>query len=235
MGKLSLVPTPIGNLDDITLRAISTLKSVDVILCEDTRHSAKLLQHHGIANQLRPFHQHNEHKVTDAIVSQLQSGQNMALITDAGTPGISDPGYLLVRACIENNVDVECLPGATAVIPAIVGSGLPSEKYVYLGFPPQKKGRQTFWQELATEERTMVMYESPHRIQKALKEASEVFGEDRKAVVVRELSKLHETYHRNTLKELFEMGEKQAFKGEIVLVIEGSNHFEKRQKDALKS
>lgn len=144
MGKLSLVPTPIGNLDDITLRAIKTLKSVDVILCEDTRHSAKLLQYHGITNQLRPFHQHNEHKVTDAIVSQIQAGQNMALITDAGTPGISDPGYLLVRACIENNVAVECLPGATAVIPAIVGSGLPSEKYVYLGFPPQKKAAKRF-------------------------------------------------------------------------------------------
>lgn len=230
MSQLTLVPTPIGNLEDITLRAINVLKSADLILCEDTRHSAKLLQHLGISNQLRSFHQHNEHKVTDGLVEQIQSGTHIALITDAGTPGISDPGYLLVRACIEKDVQVECLPGATAIIPAIVGSGLPSEKYVYLGFPPQKKGRQTFWKELAVEPRTMVMYESPHRIQKALKEAAEFLGEDRNAVVVRELTKVYETYHRNTLVELFNQGEQQPYKGEIVLVIEGFEHFTKRQK-----
>jgi 16S rRNA (cytidine1402-2'-O)-methyltransferase len=231
MSNLTLVPTPIGNLDDITLRAIKVLQSVDLILCEDTRHSSRLLQHHGISNQLRAFHQHNEHKVTDSLVEQIKSGTSMALITDAGTPGISDPGYLLVRACIDSDVQVECLPGATAIIPAIVGSGLPSEKYVYLGFPPQKKGRQTFWHELAEEPRTMVMYESPHRILKALKEAAEVFGTERKAVVVRELTKMFESFHRHTLGELIELGEKQAFKGEIVLVIEGLQHFEKQNKE----
>jgi 16S rRNA (cytidine1402-2'-O)-methyltransferase len=233
MSRLTLVPTPIGNLDDITLRAIKVLQSADLILCEDTRHSSRLLKHHGISNQLRAFHQHNEHKVTDSLVEQISAGTSMALITDAGTPGISDPGYLLVRACIESNVVVECLPGATAIIPAIVGSGLPSEKYVYLGFPPQKKGRQTFWQELAEESRTMVMYESPHRILKALKEAIEVFGPDRKAVVVRELTKIHETFHRETLANLLVIGQEKAFKGEIVLVIEGLAHFDKRNKESV--
>jgi len=160
-GKLTLVPTPIGNLDDITLRALSVLKEADVILCEDTRHSGQLLKHHGIENKLSPFHQHNEHKVTERLVEQMQSGTHMALVTDAGTPGISDPGYLLVRASIEAEIQVAVLPGATAVITAIVGSGLPSDRYTYLGFPPQKKGRQTFWKSLEEEAHTMVMYESP--------------------------------------------------------------------------
>lgn len=220
-GKLTLVPTPIGNLDDITLRAMHVLRAVDVILCEDTRHSGKLLQHHDISNRLQPFHQHNEHKVTDRLVEAMLGGSNMALITDAGTPGISDPGFLLVRACVAAGVPVEVLPGATAVIPAIVGSGLPSERYLYLGFPPQKKGRQTFWSTLADCPYTMVIYESPHRIQKALKEAAAVMGDDRKACVVRELTKMHETYHRGTLAELLNQGEAQPYKGEIVIVIEG--------------
>ena len=222
MSQLILVPTPIGNLDDITLRAIKVLKEVDLILCEDTRHSGKLLQHHGISNKLVPFHQHNEHKVTANLIDQIKSGTRMALITDAGTPGISDPGFLLVRAAIEQNIPVEVLPGATAVIPALVGSGFSSERYVYLGFPPQKKGRQTFWLSLAQEQRTMVMYESPHRILKALKETSEVFGPDRRACVVRELTKMFETYHRGTLSELLLEGESNKYKGEIVLVIEGA-------------
>ncbi len=222
MSQLILVPTPIGNLDDITLRAIKVLKEVDLILCEDTRHSGKLLQHHGISNKLVPFHQHNEHKVTASLIDQIKSGTRMALITDAGTPGISDPGFLLVRAAIEQNIPVEVLPGATAVIPALVGSGFSSERYVYLGFPPQKKGRQTFWLSLAQEQRTMVMYESPHRILKALKETSEVFGPDRRACVVRELTKMFETYHRGTLSELLLEGETNKYKGEIVLVIEGA-------------
>ncbi|NQV54127.1 MAG: 16S rRNA (cytidine(1402)-2'-O)-methyltransferase [Flavobacteriales bacterium] len=229
-GILTLVPTPIGNLDDITFRAVQVLKTVDLILCEDTRHSGKLLQHIGVENKLSPFHQHNEHKVTERLVDQLIGGTNMALVTDAGTPGISDPGYLLVRACIERDIRVEVLPGATAIIPAIVGSGLPCEKYLYLGFPPQKKGRQTFWRELTDTEHTMVMYESPHRIQKALREAAEVFGNERRACVVRELSKVYESYHRGTLEELHALGEAQAYKGEIVLVIEGTHHAEKRKK-----
>lgn len=230
MGKLILVPTPIGNLYDITLRAIEVLKSADVILCEDTRHSARLLQHHAIENKLVSFHQHNEHKVTQKLVEQLSNGVVMALITDAGTPGISDPGFLLVRACIANDIAVEVLPGATAIIPAVAGSGLPCERYTYLGFPPQKKGRQTFWKELTDEQHTMVMYESPHRIQKALKEASEIFGPSRKACVVRELSKVYETYHRGTLEELIALGESTPYKGEIVLVIEGKSHADKKPK-----
>lgn len=229
-GKLTLVPTPIGNLDDITLRSIKTLSEVDAILCEDTRHSGKLLAHHGISNKLQPFHQHNEHKVCDRLVDDMQSGTHYALVTDAGTPGISDPGFLLVRACIEAGLQVEVLPGATAVIPALVGSGFSSEKYVYLGFPPQKKGRQTFWKELEEETKTMVMYESPHRINKALKEAAATFGDDRLACVAREISKMFETYHRGTLLELLAIGEQTAYKGEIVLLIEGKNQFDKRQK-----
>jgi 16S rRNA (cytidine1402-2'-O)-methyltransferase len=221
MAKLTLVPTPIGNLEDITLRALRVLQTCDLILCEDTRHSAKLLQHHGISNKLVPFHQHNEHKITERLVDQLKAGANMALITDAGTPGISDPGYLLVRACIQATISVEVLPGASAVIPAVVGSGLPCERYYYLGFPPQKKGRQTFWAQLAEFEHTMVMYESPHRIAKALMEAREHFGAERQACVVRELSKIHEHFHRGTIEDLLEEAQAGIYKGEIVLVIGG--------------
>lgn len=230
-GKLILVPSPIGNLDDITLRALQVLKSVNVILCEDTRHSGKLLRHHGIDNNVQPFHQHNEHKVTDRWVDSMLNGNQLALITDAGTPGISDPGYLLVQAAIAAGVDVEVLPGPTAFVPAVVASGLSCERFVYLGFPPQKKGRQTFWLGLAQQAYTMVMYESPHRIQKALAEAIEALGGDRQAAVVRELSKMHETYHRGSLAELKSIGEKQTYKGEIVLVIEGLKAYEKRLKN----
>lgn len=233
MSQLILVPTPIGNLDDITLRAIKVLSEVDLILCEDTRHSGKLLQHHGISNKLVPFHQHNEHKITANLIDQLKSGTRMALITDAGTPGISDPGFLLVRAAIEEDIKLEVLPGATAVIPALVGSGFSSERYVYLGFPPQKKGRQTFWKELADIEYTMVMYESPHRILKALKEAADIFGADRQACIVRELTKMFETYHRGTLETLIAAGEETPYKGEIVLLIEGKSQAEKRKKAEL--
>jgi 16S rRNA (cytidine1402-2'-O)-methyltransferase len=230
-GKLILVPSPIGNLDDITLRALQVLKSAASILCEDTRHSIKLLKHHGIENTLHPFHQHNEHKVTARWITNMKNGDQIALITDAGTPGISDPGYLLVHAAIEAGISVEVLPGPTAFVPAVVASGLSCERFIYLGFPPQKKGRQTFWAGLAEQAYTMVMYESPHRIQKALTEAMGTFGKDRQATVVRELSKLHETYHRGTLADLKALGEDQAYKGEIVLVIEGLKAYEKRLKN----
>lgn len=229
-GKLILVPSPIGNLDDISLRAIQVLRSADGILCEDTRHSGKLLKHHEIENKLHPFHQHNEHKVTERWVDAMKGGSQLALLTDAGTPGISDPGYLLVHAAIASDIQVEVLPGATAFVPAVVASGLSCERFLYLGFPPQKKGRQTYWKELEDQPYTMVMYESPHRINKALREALEVLGEDRQAAVVRELSKLHENYHRGSLKTLLELGEQQGYKGEIVLVIEGDRQYQKRLK-----
>ena len=229
-GKLYIIPTPIGNLADITIRAIETLKSVDAILCEDTRHSGKLLQHHGVENKLISFHQHNEHKALNSMIQRLESGENLALVSDAGTPGISDPGFLLVRAAIEAEFEIEVLPGASAHVTALVGSGLPSEKYVYLGFPPQKKGRQTFWRSLEDQELTMVLYESPHRILKSLVEAGEVLGTDRLACVARELSKIHETYHRSSLQGLIEECEKTPIKGEIVLIIEGKAHYEKRNK-----
>lgn len=223
MTKLSLVPTPIGNMDDITLRAIKVLKEAEAILCEDTRHSRKLMAHHGINTPLVAFHQHNEHRLTPQIVNQLKGGRQLAMISDAGTPGISDAGFLLVRACIKEDIPVECLPGATAVIPAIVGSGLPCDRFVYMGFPPQKKGRQKFWLSLAEETRTMVMYESPHRIQKALEEAAGFFGPQRQACVVRELTKVYETYHRGSLSELIQTGAETPYKGEIVLVIAGKD------------
>ena len=229
-GKLTLVPTPIGNLDDITLRAINTLKEADLILCEDTRHSGTLLRHHQIENKLQPFHQHNEHKVLERWVGALESGSNLALISDAGTPGISDPGYLLVREAIERQITVEVLPGPTAFVPAIVGSGLSCERFTYLGFPPQKKGRQTFWQSVKEVDHTIVLYESPHRIMKALEEAQEHLGGDRKAALVRELSKLHESYHRGTIDSLIEAGKKEAFKGELVLALEGLGQYYKRMK-----
>jgi len=231
VSKLSLVPTPIGNLDDITLRALQVLKTADAILCEDTRHSKKLMMHYGIDTPLVAFHQHNEHRMLAQFIKQLKEGRHLALVSDAGTPGISDAGYLLVRECIREEILVECLPGATAIIPAIVGSGLPCDRFVYLGFPPQKKGRQTFWRSLTEEGRTMVLYESPHRIQKALEEAREVFGAERQACVVRELTKIYETYHRGTLSELILLGTQTAYKGEIVLVIEGKHLKDKRTEE----
>ena len=217
--KLYIVPTPIGNLEDITLRAIRILKEVDLILAEDTRTSGKLLKHFEIDTKKAPYHQFNEHKVLDGLVYRLQNGESMALITDAGTPGISDPGFLLVRACIQNDIEVECLPGATAFVPALVNSGLPSDKFFFEGFLPHKKGRQTRLKELAEFPNTIVFYESPHRLVKTLGQLIEHFGSDRKASVSRELSKIHEENVRGTLHEVLAYFEKKQVKGEIVIVV----------------
>jgi 16S rRNA (cytidine1402-2'-O)-methyltransferase len=219
---LYLVPTPIGNLADMTFRAVEVLKSVDVILCEDTRTSGKLLKHFEIQKPLQPYHQHNEHKVATGIAERLEQGESMALITDAGTPGISDPGFLLLRLCVEKEIGVQTLPGANAIIPALVNSGLPCDKFVFEGFLPHKKGRQTRFKFLAEEERTMVFYESPHRLIKTLKQLNEFLGE-RKASVSREISKMHEETVRGTFLELVEYYENNTLKGEIVLVVEGKS------------
>jgi 16S rRNA (cytidine1402-2'-O)-methyltransferase len=202
MGKLYLVPTPIGNLKDITFRAIEVLKEVDLILAEDTRTSGKLLKHFEINTHMHSHHMHNEHKTTEGIVKRLQSGENIALISDAGTPAISDPGFLLTRACVEAGIEVDCLPGATAFVPALVNSGLPNDKFVFEGFLPVKKGRQTRLQILAEETRTIIFYESPHKLLKTLTQFVENFGEDRQISVSRELSKLHEETIRGTTKEV---------------------------------
>jgi 16S rRNA (cytidine1402-2'-O)-methyltransferase len=223
VGKLILVPTPIGNLQDITLRAITVLKAADIILAEDTRVSSKLLRHLEIDKKLSSHHKFNEHKTADSIVAKMEQGYTVALISDAGTPAISDPGFLLVRACVEKNVEVECLPGPTALIPALAVSGLPTEKFVFEGFLPQKKGRQTRLKILAEEPRTMVIYESPHRLVKALTQFSEYFGEDRKACVCRELSKMFEEIKRGTVTELLEYYTAHPPKGEIVIVVEGKS------------
>jgi 16S rRNA (cytidine1402-2'-O)-methyltransferase len=220
-GKLILVPTPIGNLDDITLRAIDVLKSADIILAEDTRVSSKLMNHLGIVKKLTPHHKFNEHKSLGFVLAKLEEGNKVALISDAGTPGISDPGFLLVRACVEKGFEVECLPGATALIPALAVSGLPSDRFVFEGFLPQKKGRQKRLQELASESRTIILYESPYRLQKALEQLCSVFGETRNACVCRELSKLFEEIKRGTVKELLEYYSQHPPKGEIVIVVEG--------------
>lgn len=222
MSKLFIVPTPIGNLEDITLRAIRTLKEVDAILAEDTRHTVKLLRHLEIEKPLISHHLHNEHKTTERIVQRLEAGETMALVSDAGTPAISDPGFLLVRECIKNKIDVECLPGATAFVPALVNSGLPSDSFVFEGFLPQKKGRQTKLLSLKEEKRTIILYESPFRLVKTLQQLMEVFGEDREASVSRELTKIHEENARGTLKELKEHFEQKTVKGEIVMVIKGN-------------
>lgn len=221
MSKLYLVPTPIGNLKDMTFRAVDVLNSVDVILCEDTRTSGKLLKHYEIQKPLQSYHQHNEHKITDSLVRRIETGESMAVITDAGTPGISDPGFFLVRACIENGIEVECLPGATAFVPALVNSGFPSDKFIFEGFLPVKKGRQTRLKFLAEETRTIVFYESPHRLLKTLKQLQEFFEEDRNASVSREITKLHEETVRGTLSELQSYYENHTLKGEIVLIVEG--------------
>lgn len=220
-GKLILVPTPIGNLEDITLRAISVLKKADLILAEDTRVSAKLLNHLGIEKKLSPHHKFNEHKSINSLISKLQQGNIIAMISDAGTPGISDPGFLLTRACVENEIQVECLPGPTALIPALAVSGLPTERFVFEGFLPQKKGRQTRLIQLAEECRTMVFYESPYRLVKSLSQFSEFFGSDRKACVCRELSKFFEEIKRGTVEELCGYYATNPPKGEIVIVVEG--------------
>ncbi len=222
-GKLILVPTPIGNLEDITLRAINVLKSVDMILAEDTRVSARLLKHLEIDKKLTPHHKFNEHKTINSLVSRLLQGAQIAMISDAGTPAISDPGFLLVRACVENNIEVECLPGATALIPALAVSGLPTEKFVFEGFLPQKKGRQKRLTQLAEESRTIVFYESPYRLVKALNQFAEFFGSDRRAVVCREISKIYEEKKRGTVTELSEYYTANPPKGEIVIVVEGKS------------
>lgn len=221
MGKLYLVPTPIGNLDDMTFRAVKVLKEVDLILAEDTRTSSKLLHHFGIQNQLSSHHKFNEHKTVSQVVERIQAGENIALISDAGTPGISDPGFLLVKNCIDQNVDIECLPGATALIPALVNSGLPSDRFCFEGFLPVKKGRQKKLKSLVEEERTMIFYESPFRLVKTLEQFCEFFGEERKASVSRELSKLYEENFRGTLVEVLEHFKSKTIKGEIVIVVEG--------------
>ncbi|MDC6362202.1 MULTISPECIES: 16S rRNA (cytidine(1402)-2'-O)-methyltransferase [Flavobacteriaceae] len=221
MGKLYLVPTPIGNLEDITLRAIKVLKEVDIILAEDTRTSGKLLKHFEIHTQLQSHHMHNEHKQVDALVQKLKGGATLALISDAGTPAISDPGFLLTRACVENHIEVECLPGATAFVPALVNSGLPNDRFVFEGFLPIKKGRQTRMQQLAEESRTMVFYESPHKLIKTLTQFVEYFGEDRPVSVSRELTKLYEETVRGTLNEVLSHFTDKPPKGEFVVVVGG--------------
>ena len=218
---LYLVPTPLGNLKDITLRALEVLQQVDVILCEDTRTSSKLLQHFNIQKPLSPYHQHNEHKIVAHITEQLAAGKTMALITDAGTPGISDPAFLLVRECIRNNIKVECLPGATAFVPALVNSGLPINRFVFEGFLPLKKGRQTLMKQLAEEERTMVFYESPMRLLKTLNEFIQYFGAERQGSVSRELTKMFEENFRGTLQQVHDHFSNKTIKGEIVIVVQG--------------
>jgi 16S rRNA (cytidine1402-2'-O)-methyltransferase len=218
---LYLVPTPIGNLKDITLRSLEVLKDVDVILAEDTRTSSHLLKHYQINKPLTPYHQHNEHKVLQHLIAQLQQGKRMALVTDAGTPGISDPAFLLVRECIKANVKVESLPGATAFVPALVNSGIPTNRFCFEGFLPLKKGRQTIFKKLATEKRTMIFYESPMRLVKTLEEMIVYFGENRLCSVSRELTKLFEENKRGTLLEVVNHFKEKSIKGEIVLVVAG--------------
>lgn len=218
---LYLVPTPIGNLKDITFRAIEILQAVDVILCEDTRTSSKLLKHYNISKPVSPYHQHNEHKIVQHIAEQMQAGKTFALITDAGTPGISDPAFLLVRECIKQNIKVECLPGATAFVPALVNSGLPTNSFVFEGFLPLKKGRQTKLKQLAEEQRTIVVYESPMRLVKSLEEFAIYFGATRMCCITRELSKMFEENKRGTLQEVADYFKAKTVKGEIVIVVAG--------------
>jgi 16S rRNA (cytidine1402-2'-O)-methyltransferase len=221
MSKLYIVPTPIGNLEDMTFRAIKVLQEVDLILAEDTRTSGKLLKHFEITTPMQSHHMHNEHKMVDRIVERLKSGENIALISDAGTPAISDPGFLLTRACVENQIEVDCLPGATAFVPALVNSGFPNDKFVFEGFLPIKKGRQTRLQLLAEETRTMIFYESPHKLIKTLTQFAAYFGEDRKVSVSRELTKLYEETIRGTLKDLLSHFETKTPRGEFVIVVAG--------------
>lgn len=218
---LYLVPTPIGNLKDITLRALEVLKEVDLILAEDTRTTSHLLQHYGITKPLSPYHQHNEHQVLQHLVSQLLEGKKMAVVTDAGTPGISDPAFLLVRECIKVGVKVESLPGATAFVPALVNSGIPTNRFVFEGFIPVKKGRQTLLKQLAEEERTMIFYESPNRLVKTLEDFSVYFGAERICSVSRELTKMFEENKRGTILEVANYFKEKTVKGEIVIVVAG--------------
>ena len=221
MSKLFLVPTPIGNLEDMTLRGIRILKESSVILAEDTRTSGQLLKHFGIEKKMQPYHQHNEHKVVSDIVERIAAGENIALITDAGTPGISDPGFLIVRECIRQGVEVETLPGATAFVPALINSGLPSDRFCFEGFLPLKKGRATRLEKLKEEDRTMIFYESPYRLIKTLQQFINIFGEDRQASVSREISKMFEENKHGTLIECLNHFSSKTVKGEIVIVVAG--------------
>jgi 16S rRNA (cytidine1402-2'-O)-methyltransferase len=221
MGKLYLVPTPIGNLKDITLRAIEVLQEVDLVLAEDTRTSGKLLKHYDITTHMQSHHMHNEHQTTQAIVQRIQAGENVALISDAGTPAISDPGFLLTRACVEAGIEVDCLPGATAFVPALVNSGLPNDRFVFEGFLPVKKGRQTRLKQLQLEPRTMIFYESPHKLVKTLSQFSDYFESDRKVSVSRELSKMHEETIRGSIAEVLEHFQNKPPKGELVVIVAG--------------
>lgn len=221
MSKLILVPTPIGNLEDITLRAIKTLRDVDYILAEDTRVTKKLLAHLEIQKTVYPFHAHNEHKLLETVVDKISSSSTVALVSDAGTPGVSDPGFLLVRECIKHNIQIECLPGPTAFTPALVASGLTCDKFVFEGFLPHKKGRQSRLQFLASEERTIIFYESPHRLVKLLGQIEEFIGVDRHVCVVRELTKIYEEFKRGLVTDVKQYYEKNPPKGEIVVIVEG--------------
>ena len=229
MGKLYVVPTPVGNLEDITLRAIRILKEADLILAEDTRTSSVLLNHYDIKNEMLSHHKFNEHKTLSPIIDKLNAGMTIALISDAGTPGISDPGFLLVRECVHNGIEVQCLPGATAFVPALVSSGLPNEKFCFEGFLPQKKGRSKRLSQIQDEERTMIFYESPFRLLKTLTQFAEVFGADRSVSVSREISKLHEETVRGTLEEVMAHFTQNEPKGEIVIILEGKRN--KKEKE----
>jgi 16S rRNA (cytidine1402-2'-O)-methyltransferase len=232
MPKLYIVPTPIGNLEDITLRALSVLRSVDFILAEDTRTTGFLLKHFEIQSKLFPYHKFNEHKQLEYLIQRIATSNSVALTTDAGTPGISDPGYLIVKHCIDKEIDVECLPGATALIPALVNSGLPNDRFTFEGFLPQKKGRQKRIEGLVFEPRTMVFYESPHRLIKTLQQLKDFFNQERNVCVSRELSKLHEENYRGTFSQAIEHFSQKTIKGEIVLVVEGFNN-KKEKEDIL--
>ena len=221
--KLYLVPTPVGNLDDMTFRAVKVLEAADLILAEDTRISGKLLKHYQISTQMISHHMHNEHKTVDRLVQRIKDGETIAMITDAGTPAISDPGFLLSRACVEAGIEIDCLPGATAFVPALVNSALPNDKFIFEGFLPVKKGRQTRFKILEEETRTMIIYESPHKILKTLKDFATYFGAERRISISREISKLHEETIRGTVEEVIAHFENKAPKGEIVVVVEGKS------------
>lgn len=221
MSKLILIPTPIGNLDDLTLRAIECIKDVDLILCEDTRRSLKLLNHLQIKKPLKSFHKFNEHSKVEKVIIEIQSGIKVGLISDAGTPSISDPGYLIVKMCIDNNIDVECLPGPTALIPALVISGLPSERFTFEGFLPVKKGRKTRLQELSSEKRTMIFYESPYKLYKTLEDFYKYFGPEREISISKELTKIFEDTQRGKIKDIIDNYKNKKLKGEFVMVVKG--------------
>jgi len=222
MSKLTIVPTPVGNLEDITARALRVLREASFVLAEDTRTTSNLFKHFGIETRLMSYHKFNEHNIVDNIVSRIAAGEEVALVSDAGTPAISDPGYLIVRKCIDEGVEVQCLPGATAFVPALVSSGLPNDKFCFEGFLPHKKGRQTAIQALAEEQRTMIFYESPFRLTKTLEQLAEVFGKERRACVSREISKIYEEHRRGTLDELIIHFTETPPKGEIVIIVEGA-------------